>query len=75
MLIFLFFHFQIGEWSNPSVIGQCTLWPASFFIIEKINNTRAVVFGRGDSEDEDTITNNIFILEIHVSISTVVCYV
>uniref|UniRef100_A0A1X7SXY0 Uncharacterized protein n=1 Tax=Amphimedon queenslandica TaxID=400682 RepID=A0A1X7SXY0_AMPQE len=28
------------KWSNPSIIGQC-IPPASHFIIEKINNTRA----------------------------------
>ncbi|XP_019850330.1 PREDICTED: uncharacterized protein LOC109581038 [Amphimedon queenslandica] len=65
------YNLSLREWSNPSVIGQCTLWPASFFVIEKINNTRAVVFGGCDSEDEDAITNNIYILEIHVSTSTV----
>ena len=69
-MLILIFHFKIGKWSNPSIIGQCIIWPASFFIIEKINNTSAVVFGGGDSEDEDNISNNIYILEI--SISTVV---
>ena len=43
------------------------------FIIEKINNTRAVLFGGVENDDDakGTLTNNIYILEI--SISTVVC--
>ena len=67
------FNFKnLGKWSNPSIIGQC-IPPATGFIIEKINNTRAVLFGGVEIDDDakDTITNNIYILEI--SISTVVC--
>ena len=58
----------LGKWSNPSIIGQC-IPPASDFIIDKINNTRAVLFG--GRENDDTFSNNIYILEI--SVSTVVC--
>ena len=61
----------LGKWSNPSIIGQC-IPPASYFIIDKINNTRAVLFG--GKERDDTVTtdsNNIYMLEI--SVSTVVC--
>ncbi|XP_019862231.1 PREDICTED: kelch domain-containing protein 2-like isoform X2 [Amphimedon queenslandica] len=60
------------KWSNPSIIGQC-LPPAGGFIIEKINNTRAVLFGGMETDDKakETVANNIYLLEIHVSISTV----
>ncbi|XP_019861162.1 PREDICTED: uncharacterized protein LOC109589542 [Amphimedon queenslandica] len=61
------------KWDNPSIIGEC-IPPVSTFIIEKINNTRAVLFGGRETEDDDakdTYTNNIYILEI--AISTVVC--
>ena len=61
----------LGKWSNPSITGQC-IPPASYFIIDKINNTRAVLFG--EIEDDCFVTsysNNIYILEI--SVSTVVC--
>ena len=64
-------NFCIGKWSNPSIIGQC-IPPPYGFIIDKINNTRAVLFG--GLEDDDTGTtysNNIYILEM--SVSTVVC--
>uniref|UniRef100_A0A1X7TI15 Uncharacterized protein n=1 Tax=Amphimedon queenslandica TaxID=400682 RepID=A0A1X7TI15_AMPQE len=56
------------KWSNPSIIGQC-ITPASYFITEKINNTRAVLFGGGETDDdnEDTAANNIYILEISIS--------
>ena len=61
----------LGKWSIPSVIGQC-IPPAAGFIIDKINNTRAVLFG--GLETDDTVTtrsNNFYILEL--SVSTVVC--
>ena len=58
----------LGKWSNPSIIGQCIPHTA-YFIIDKINNTRAVLFG--GLENDDTYSNNIYILEI--SVSTVVC--
>ena len=71
LLFEIILNFNLGKWSNPSIIGQC-IPPAESFIIEKINNTRAVLFGGVETgEDEDTITNNIYILEI--SIRTVVC--
>ncbi|XP_019863832.1 PREDICTED: uncharacterized protein LOC109593001 [Amphimedon queenslandica] len=56
------------KWNNPSIIGQC-ISPASAFIIEKINNTRAVLFGGTETDDDakNTVTNNIYILEISVS--------
>ena len=61
----------LGKWSNPSIIGQC-IPPASIFIIDKINNTRAVLFGGAETDDTvTTYSNNIYILEI--SVSTVVC--
>ncbi|XP_011407115.2 PREDICTED: uncharacterized protein LOC105314567 [Amphimedon queenslandica] len=56
------------KWNNPSVIGQC-IPPSSTFIIEKINNTRTVLFGGRETDDDakDTYTNNIYILEISIS--------
>uniref|UniRef100_A0A1X7USX4 Protein kinase domain-containing protein n=1 Tax=Amphimedon queenslandica TaxID=400682 RepID=A0A1X7USX4_AMPQE len=56
------------KWSNPLIIGQC-IPSASGFIIEKINNTRAVLFGgvEIDGDNKATITNKIYILEISIS--------
>uniref|UniRef100_A0A1X7UMF9 Uncharacterized protein n=1 Tax=Amphimedon queenslandica TaxID=400682 RepID=A0A1X7UMF9_AMPQE len=56
------------KWNDPSIIGQC-IPPASHFIIEKINNTRAVLFGgrETDDESENTFTNNIYLLEMSIS--------
>ncbi|XP_019864140.1 PREDICTED: uncharacterized protein LOC109593548, partial [Amphimedon queenslandica] len=56
------------RWSNPSITGQC-IPPVSVFIIEKINNTRAIMFGGReiDYDGGDSFTNNIYILEISIS--------
>ena len=63
--------YVLGKWSNPSIIGQC-IPLASEFIIDKINNTRAVLFGGRETDNTaTTYSNNIYILDI--SVSTVVC--
>ena len=62
----------LGKWSNPSIIGQC-IPPASHFITEKINNTRAILFGGKENYDVTTYGNNIYLLEISVS-NVVCCY-
>ena len=64
----MIFFIILEKWINPSIIGQC-IPPASHFIIDKINNTRSVLFG--GRENDDSYSNNIYILEI--SISNVVC--
>ena len=56
-------------WSNPEVIGQCeTLYGG--FVIEKLNNTRTLVFGGADV-DTKIQSSSVYLLDI--SISTVVC--
>uniref|UniRef100_A0A1X7SD67 Uncharacterized protein n=1 Tax=Amphimedon queenslandica TaxID=400682 RepID=A0A1X7SD67_AMPQE len=56
------------KWSNPSIVGQCIL-PAYGFTMEKINNTRAVLFGGVKTYDDakSIVTNNIYLLEISKS--------
>ncbi|XP_003385415.2 PREDICTED: uncharacterized protein LOC100638082 [Amphimedon queenslandica] len=56
------------KWSNPSIIGQC-IRPAFGFIIERINNTRAVLFGGIETNDDAkiTATNNVYLLEISIT--------
>ncbi|XP_019859098.1 PREDICTED: uncharacterized protein LOC100636886 isoform X2 [Amphimedon queenslandica] len=55
------------EWSIPLIIGHC-IPPGESFIIEKINNTRAVLFGGIEADNvKATVTNNIYILEISIS--------
>ena len=50
------------------VIGQCIL-PANSFILEKINNTRAVLFGGTEDDDTElTYSNNLYLLEISVKV-------
>ncbi|XP_019861846.1 PREDICTED: probable serine/threonine-protein kinase DDB_G0271682 [Amphimedon queenslandica] len=60
------------KWSNPSIIGQC-IPPVSGFVIEKISNTRAVLFGglETDGEAKVTITDNIYNIILEISVSTV----
>ncbi|XP_019852402.1 PREDICTED: acyl-CoA-binding domain-containing protein 5-like [Amphimedon queenslandica] len=62
------YNLSSGKWNNPSIIGQCML-PTAAFIIEKINNTRAVLFGGRETDDDvqNTNANNIYILEISIS--------
>ena len=51
----------LGKRSNPSNIGQC-IPPANEFIIDKINNTRAVLFGGRETDNTVTaFSNNIYI--------------
>uniref|UniRef100_A0A1X7THK8 Protein kinase domain-containing protein n=1 Tax=Amphimedon queenslandica TaxID=400682 RepID=A0A1X7THK8_AMPQE len=59
------------KWHNPTIIGLC-IPAACVFIIEKINNTRAVLFGGVetdiiDNDEMNTASNNVYILEISIS--------
>ena len=68
------FHYYLGKWGNASVIGEC-IPPVDGFIIEKISNARAVLFGGivQDDKTEATASNNMYLLNIDLSLSTVVC--
>ena len=58
----------LGMWSNPKVDGQCvTLF--SDFVMEKLSNTRAIVFG---GSELDAAASSVFILDISILINTVV---
>ena len=63
----------IGNWSIPDVIGQF-MPPASFFILKKIDNSRAVVFGGATGENDDIICSNILYV-INTKVNAVVCYI
>ncbi|XP_019860823.1 PREDICTED: acyl-CoA-binding domain-containing protein 5-like [Amphimedon queenslandica] len=63
------YNLSSGKWDNVLIIGEC-IPPADGFIIEKISNTRAVLFG-GIVQDEATASNNIYILNLNLSLSTV----
>ena len=56
-------------WSNPKVIGQyVTLFGG--FVMEKLSNIRAIVFG--GSESDAAVGSDVFILNISILINTVV---
>ena len=56
-------------WSNPEVIGQCVIFIG--FVMKKLNNTRAIVFGGADN-DTNSQGSSVYLLDI-ISISKVVC--
>ena len=59
----------LGQWIIPEITGQC-MPPNSAFVMEAVNNTRAIIFGgfvKGKS------SNTLYILDIINCI--VVCYI
>ena len=65
----------VEKWDNPSITG-CCIPPASGFVLEKIDNTRAVLFGgREYGETGNTYSNDIYLLVISDNDRIVlVCY-
>ena len=59
----------LGQWIIPEITGQC-MPPNSDFVMEAINNTRAVIFG---GVVKGTSSNILYILDIINH--TVVCYI
>ena len=60
-----------GNWSIPDVIGQF-MPPASFFVMKKIGNNMAVVFGGATGENDDIVCSNILYV-IYTTVNAVVC--
>ena len=58
-----------GLWNNPKIIGQCVMLIGSF-VMEKLSNTRAIVFG---GSELDAAAGSVYILDISILINTVVC--
>lgn len=54
----------IGEWSNPAVVGEC-MPPAHGFFVEKISNSRAVLFGGCGSMND--VKNDVYLLRLSVN--------
>ena len=59
----------LGQWIIPEITGQC-MPPNSNFVMEAVNNTRAIIFG---GNVEDVSSNTVYILDIINC--TVVCYI
>ena len=62
----------LGQWIIPEITGQC-MPPNSHFVMEAVNNTRAIIFG-GYVEDKES--NNIYILDIinHTVVSYIIIH-
>ena len=50
----------IGQWIIPDITGQC-MPPNEAFVMESINNTRAIIFG---GAVEGSPSNSLFIVDI-----------
>ena len=59
----------LGQWIIPEIIGQC-MPPNTHFVMEAVNNTRAIIFG---GRVEGTTSNTLYILDINNH--TVVSYI
>ena len=59
-------------WNNPKVIGQCVMLTGGFFM-EKISNTRAIVFGGSELDASSAAAGSVYILDISILFNTVVC--
>ena len=60
--------FIVGQWIIPDITGQC-MPPNEGFVMERVNNTRAIIFG---GAVEGSPSNSLFIVD--VINSTVVSY-
>ena len=60
----------LGQWIIPEIIGQC-MPPNGGFVMETVNNTRAIIFG---GAVEKTISNTLYILDIinHTVVSYII---
>ena len=62
----------LGQWIIPEISGQC-MPPNSDFVMEAINNTRAIIFG-GSVEGKDS--NTLYIMDIlnHTVVSYIIIH-
>ena len=66
------FVFLLGQWIIPEIIGQC-MPPNSNFVMEAVNNTRAIIFG---GVVKVTSSNTLYILDIinHTVVSYIIIH-
>ena len=64
---------SLGQYTVPSVSGQCCL-PTNSFTIDKINHNKGIMFGGVVTVDDDmdTSTNSVYIF--NVTHNTIVSY-
>ena len=61
-------------WNNPQINGQCATFIGSF-VMEKLSNTRAIVFGGSELDASSAAVGSVYILDISILINTVVCVI
>ena len=55
---------SLGEWTVPSISGQCCP-PTNSFVVENINNTKGIIFGgRVNASNGDAVVNTAYVVEI-----------
>ena len=59
-------------WNNPKIIGQCEILIGSF-VMEKLSNTGAIIFGGTELDAGRTAAGSVYILDISILLNTVVC--
>ena len=62
----------LGQWIKPEITGQC-MPPNENFVMEAVNNTRAIIFG---GFAKGTPSNTLYILDIinHTVVSYVIIH-
>ena len=72
MKMSVLFVFLLGQWIIPDIIGQC-MPPNAGFVMEAVNNTRAIIFG---GRVEGTVSNTLYILDIinHTVVSYIIIH-
>ena len=62
----------LGQWIIPEIIGDC-MPPTGGFVLEAVNNTRAIIFG---GRIEDIVSNTLYILDIinHTVVSYIIIH-
>ena len=58
------FVLTLGQWTVPSVSGQCCP-PTEDFIIEKISRNKGIMFGGGVTNgNRNTVTNSVYLYQL-----------
>ena len=62
----------LGQWIIPEITGQC-MPPNANFVMETVNNTRAIIFG---GNVEGTTSNTLYILDIinHIVVNYIIIH-
>ena len=69
-MILIIMHLYLGEWTTPTVVGEC-MPPTTTFCIKNISKTKAIIFGGLQTITDVTSGNvtsscngNIYIIDV-----------